>query len=173
MKVAPSLIHRLFYPQVPLVLAAMSGGRVSAMPVVSYFSASEHPPTVGVACASGGFTCGLSVKAGSFSLSVLDASLADKVSKLARTSGKNVKDKLTEVGLAHTRGRTVAAPVLNDAVATLECSLVSSAKAGDHTVLMGKVEAAYASPAFKDSWNYAKYTPILYTGWKDGLTLYG
>lgn len=172
MKVDPSLIHRLFYPQVPLVMAAQYRGRVSAMPVVSYLSVSEEPPLVGVACVPKGFTCGLALKSRSFSLSVLDRSHADAVSRLAALSGATVKDKLTRVGLTHSPGTKARVPVLRDAAATVECSLESSRRAGDHLMLIGRVEAAYASEAFTDSWDYARYEPMLYTGWEGGLTLF-
>lgn len=172
MKVDPSLIHRLFYPQVPLVMAAQHGGRVSAMPVVSYLSVSDKPPMVGVGCIPKGFTCKLALKASAFSLSVLDRSRADALSKLATLSGAKVKDKLSEVGLAHTTGKKAKAPVLEDALGTIECSLKSSLRLGDHLLLVGRVEAAYAADAFTDFWDFDRYTPMLYTGWKGGLSLY-
>lgn len=173
MKVEPSLIHRLFYPQVPLVLAAQFRGRVSAMPVVSYISTSDSPPLIGVACKPEGFTCKLALKSRSFSLSLLDGAHAAEMSKLATVSGAKVKDKLSEVGLSHSTGTAAKVPVLKDAVATIECRLSSSPKSGDHVILVGRVVSAYASEAFSDSWDYGKYKPMLYTGWKDGLTFYG
>jgi flavin reductase (DIM6/NTAB) family NADH-FMN oxidoreductase RutF len=171
-EVDPSLIHRLLYPQVPLVLAAQYEGRVSAMPVVSYLSTSDSPPLIGVACKPEGFTCKLALKARCFSLSVLDKSLAGKMSKLATVSGAKVKDKLSEVGLSHSPGRGPKVPVLKDALATLECRLSSTLRTGDHLILIGLVKAAYASDAFTDSWDYKKYDPMLYAGWSDGLSLY-
>jgi flavin reductase (DIM6/NTAB) family NADH-FMN oxidoreductase RutF len=172
MKVDPSLIHRLFYPQVPLVMAAEYRGRVSAMPVVSYLSVSDRPPMVGVACMPGGFTCRLAQKAGCFSLSALGKERAAAISTLATVSGSKVRDKLAEAGLRYHAGTKVKAPVPRDAVAALECSLDSKKATGDHVLLFGRVEAAYANRAFGDFWDFRKYEPILYAGWKEGLTLY-
>lgn len=172
LKVDPSLIHRLFYPQVPLVMAAMSGGRVSAMPVVSYASVSDSPPLVAVACNPGGFTCKLALKAGSFSLSVLGRNRADVVSHLATTSGSKVKDKLADSGLKHAEGKKLKVPVLEDAVATLECRLISKRRLGDHLLLVGRVEEAHAGDAFKEFWDFSRYRPLLYAGWRGGLTTY-
>jgi flavin reductase (DIM6/NTAB) family NADH-FMN oxidoreductase RutF len=172
LKVDPSLVHRLFYPQVPLVLSAQLRGRVSAMPVVSYASVSDAPPMVAVACYPGGFTCKLVQRAGSFSLSVLDSSHSESIARLATVSGSTVKDKLADASLRHSRGRKLSVPVLEAALATLECRLKSKTKLGDHLLLMGLVEAAYASSAFTDFWDYSKYRPLLYTGWRDGLTAY-
>ena len=172
MKVDPSLIHRLFYPQVPLVMSAQSLGRVSAMPVVSYASVSEAPPLVAVACDPGGFTCKLALKARAFSLSVIDRSRADSLSSLATIHGADAKDKLADAGLKHTTGKKLKVPVLEAALATMECRLVSRQKLGDHLLLVGRVEAAYAAGAFTDFWDFSKYRPVLYTGWRDGLSTY-
>lgn len=143
------------------------------MPVVSYLSVSSRPPMVGVACDPRGFTCRLALKARAFSLSVLDRAKAEGMSGLATVSGAKVRDKLSEVGLAYERGARTKAPVLRDAVATIECALESRKKMGDHLVLFGKVVAANASDAFTDFWDYRSYRPVLYTGWKDRLSLYG
>jgi flavin reductase (DIM6/NTAB) family NADH-FMN oxidoreductase RutF len=172
MKVEPKLIHRLFYPQVPLILSAQFGGRFTGMPVVSYASVSDNPPLVAVSCKPEGFTCKLAVKAGCFSLSVLGSELAASVSLLATTSGSTSKDKLRAAGLEHSPGPALGVPVLKGAKATLECWLVKKRPIGDHLLLTGLVEAAYASNQFDELWDFGKYRPILYTGWKDGLTTY-
>lgn len=172
LKVDPEFIHRLFYPQVPLVMAAKVGRRVSAMPVVSYTSVSEKPPMVAVDCMKNGFTCVLAMRAKAFSLSVLDATAIEVVSKLAMTSGAQVRDKLLEAGLKHRRGRRLNVPVIEGAMATIECLLKSSIRFGDHVLLLGKVESAEASGAFKGFWDFNRYKPILYTGWQGGLSTY-
>ena len=172
MKVELSKLHRLFYPQVPLLLSASHGERVSCMPVVAYASISDTPPLVGVACNPHAFTYRLCVKARAFSLSLLDADRLGAMEKLATVSGARVKDKLSEVGLGHTAGTKVDAPVVSGSVATIECSLQSRRRYGDHFLLVGRVEACYASDDFSDFWAYKRYRPILYTGWRDGMSTY-
>lgn len=171
-KVEPTLIHRLFYPQVPLVLAASAGGRVSAMPVVSYASVSESPPMVAVSCNPESFTCKLAVKAGSFSLSLLDADRTSDVARLATVSGRKTKDKLQAVGVRYSRGSLTGAPVIEGAEATLELAIKTKRAFGDHLLLVGDVKSATASTAFSDSWDFRQYSPILYSGWRDGMTTY-
>ncbi len=172
MDVPPSLVHRLFYPQVPLVMAARAGTRVSAMPVVSYLSASEDPPMVAVACAPRGFTYRLARRARCFSLSVLGRERASALSKLATVSGAKVKDKLAEAGLRHSEGRKLRVPVLEAALATLECRLQATRRLGDHQLLVARVEAARATDAFSGFWDYHRYSPVLYAGWQDRLAEY-
>jgi len=45
-------------------------------------------------------------------------------------------------------------------------------KYGDHLLLVGAVKNAHASSAFTGFWDFAEYRPILYTGWRDGLTIF-
>ena len=170
MNVAPSLVHRLFYPQVPAVLAAMAGRRVSAMPVVSYTSVSDDPPMVAVSSLPSHYTCRLAVEAGSFSLCVLDRDHAGAIARLASVSGAKVEDKLSDAGLKYSKGEKLKVPVIRGAAAVLECSLAEKRKFGDHLLLVGRVRAARASGAFDGFWDFARYRPLLYTGWREGLT---
>ncbi len=154
------------------MIAAKAGARASAMPVVSYLSVSEKPPIVAVACAPRGFTCKLARRARCFSLSVLGREESSTVSKLATTSGAAVKDKLAMAGLAYSDGTKLDVPVLDAALATLECRLLSAVRLGDHVLLVARVETAYARDAFREFWDYGKYRPILYAGWQGGLSQY-
>lgn len=170
MNVPPSLVHRLFYPQVPAVLAAMSGRRVSAMPVVSYTTVSDEPPMVAVSSLASHYTCKLVVEAGSFSLCILDREHAGAVARLASTSGARVEDKLSDAGLKYSKGQKLKVPVIVGAAAALECTLVQKRRFGDHLLLVGEVRAARAGDAFDGFWDFSRYRPLLYTGWRDGLT---
>jgi flavin reductase (DIM6/NTAB) family NADH-FMN oxidoreductase RutF len=172
MKVDFSRLHRLFYPQVPMVLSAQVGARVSAMPVVAYLAISDSPPLLGIACSPHAFTYRLVVKAKAFTLCLLDVKHLGAMERLARVSGARVQDKLAEVGLTHRRGREVKAPVIDEAVATIECRLVTRRRLGDHALLVGEAVACSAGADFKDFWAFEKYTPILYTGWRKGMTTY-
>jgi len=167
-----SRIHRLFYPQVPLVLSAMTVKRVSAMPVVSYASVSVSPPLVVVACEPGSFTLKVALTSKAFSLCLLDRRQVPAMERLASTSGRDVADKLTDAGLSYAKGGEVDAPVVRGAEATLECRLHSKRRLGDHVLLIGLVKACYASTKFRDFWDFKLYRPVLYTGWRGGMTTY-
>jgi len=142
------------------------------MPVVSYASVSESPPLVAIACNPDSFTCKLILRSKSFSLSLLGREDTAKLGALATTHGGEVTDKLLSAGLAHRKGEKLNVPVIASARATLECSLESSRTLGDHRLLVGRVRAAHSDGTFTDSWDFRRYRPILYTGWKDGMTSY-
>jgi len=172
MRVEASKLHRLFYPQVPLVLAAKFRDRVSAMPVVSYASVSDSPPLIAVACAPKTFTYRLCSRAHVFSLSLLDSSKVKQMESLVKVRGGDVEDKLLEVGLQYSAGKAVDVPVIADAVASIECSVDTKRKTGDHALLIGRVEACDAIEDFSDFWGYRSYRPILYTGWRGRMTVF-
>ena len=172
MEVDFKLIHRLFYPQVPAVLSASYRGRTGAMPVVSYASVSDSPPLVAIGCNPNAFTCKLVLGARAFSLSLVGGSQLKPVERLATVRGSSVKDKLLAVGLQHHRGVKLPVPVLEKAEATLECKLHRTVKTGDHLLIVGRVMAARAADSFSDFWDFSRYSPILYTGWKEGMTTY-
>ncbi|MBI3859020.1 MAG: flavin reductase [Thaumarchaeota archaeon] len=172
MKVDDGLVHRLFYPQVPVVMAAAHGGRVSAMPVVSYSAVSASPPIIVVSCYPGGFTYSLAVKSGAFSICVLGRRHLAAVGRLAALSGSGVKDKLRKAGFSHSKGPVLGVPLIDGAEATLECRVASRRKTGDHVLVIGRVASARTNDKFSGSWDFERYHPILYTGWRDGMTVY-
>jgi flavin reductase (DIM6/NTAB) family NADH-FMN oxidoreductase RutF len=142
------------------------------MPVVSYASVSNTPSLVAISCNPESYTCKLALRAKSFSLSLLSREDTVRLETLATTHGGEVKDKLAAAGLSHVRGKTLGVPVISGAWATLECSLKKRPKLGDHILVVGEVRAAYTRGAFSDFWDFRKYRPILYTGWKNGMTSY-
>lgn len=171
--VPPSKAHRLFYPGVPVVLCAKAEARVSAMPVVSCLALSESPPMVGVACNPTSFTYWLLRKSGTFSLCWLDRRWARGMEYLASKSGRGGSaDKVHEAGLRHKKGRVLNVPVLSESEAAMECTVASTLGFGDHILVVGRVESAYASSDFRDYWRFRTYEPILYTGWHGGLGYY-
>jgi len=140
------------------------------MPVVSYTSVSDAPPMVAVSSAPSHYTCRLVLEAGCFSLCILDREHAGAIARLASVSGSKVEDKLSDAGLKYSKGARLKVPVIHGAAATLECSLAAKQRFGDHLLLVGEIRAARATGAFNGFWDFAKYRPLLYTGWRDGLT---
>jgi len=151
-------------------MCAKFGDRVSAMPVISYVAISESPPIIGVSCSPTSFTYWLAREAGAFSLCWVDRRLAGCVEYLAAHSGRGGNaDKLQSAGLQHTKGRILDVPIVLESEAAVECSVTSTTSFGDHILMVGKVEAAFASSDFRDYWRFRSYEPILYTGWHAGL----
>lgn len=142
------------------------------MPVVSYSALSAKPPLFGVSCSKDSFTLGIASASGAFSLCLLGEEYAGPMATLASGTGRKGADKLAEAGLGHRKGSRLGAPIIAGSAAALECSLQRSLTMGDHVLLVGKIEAALATGDFRGYWRFKSYHPLLYTGWRGGLSLY-
>ena len=125
-----------------IVVVTTSAGH--AMTVSAFASVSLEPPLV-LFCAE---------KIARFHNAVLAAEawgvsiLAEDGEKTARwlaTRGRPLDSQLD--GVAHHAGPATGAPLLDGALATLECRTTSVYDGGDHSIIVGQVAAVGAGPA--------------------------
>jgi flavin reductase (DIM6/NTAB) family NADH-FMN oxidoreductase RutF len=163
-------VHRLFYPQVPVLVTVEYQGRIGGMPAIWCMPLSFKPPKVAVSIAPEHETYGMINGTKSFGLNWLDYSHAKQLAELGETSGKEHRDKLSAVGLTTVRGRATSQPLVREALATLECRVEESIRVGTHQLLICDVVDAEAGEEFGDYWDFSKYHPLLYAGTKNGDT---
>jgi len=156
--------HRLFYPQVPVVITTEFEGCIGGMPAIWCMPLSFNPPLVGVAVAPEHATYEMLIGAQAFGVNWLNFSFAKQVGELGETSAKGVRDKLSTVGLGIVRGNLTGQPLISDAEGVLECRLHERHRIGTHDLVVGKVVAASATEIFTEYWDFSKYNPILYAG---------
>ncbi|KKC25197.1 flavin reductase family protein [Sphingomonas sp. SRS2] len=122
------------YPTgVCVVTAALPDGRRAAMVVGSFTSVSLSPPLVGF-FPDVSSTSWLDIeRAAKFCVNVL---ASDQVDLCRRFSAKG-EDKFA--GLSH-RVSANGSPVLDDVLAWIDCSLEKVYEAGDHYVVLGRVQ---------------------------------
>src|SRR5438046_1847384 len=159
------MAHQQFYPSVPDVRSASPRTMLSAAPAFSFTALAETPSLVGVSSLPSHSTHKTVIAARRFSLCWLDKKDIRAMAHLASHAGKEGEDKLLSAGLKHHRGKRVDVPVIDAAVAVLECSLTKRIRFGDHELLVGRVKASYAIEDFRDYWSFEVYRPILYIGW--------
>jgi flavin reductase (DIM6/NTAB) family NADH-FMN oxidoreductase RutF len=165
--VEPAKIHRLFYPQVPVVLTAEFQGHIGGMPAIWCMPLSFNPPLVGVAIAPEHATYEMLIGAQAFAINWLNFSFAKQVGELGEESAKGVRDKLSTVGLSFVKGSLTGQPMIRDAEGVLECRLHERHRIGTHELIVGEVVAASATENFTEYWDFSKYKPILYAGTED------
>ena len=165
--VEPSKVYRLLYPAVPAIITCSDRGMIYAMPVVSMISLSNNPPLIGISSSPKHATHEAIASVRRFALSWVDASLVRSLEVLG-TTPHSPFDKLQSAGLKHTRGQSLDMPIVEGAVASLECSLYARQTLGDHELLVGKVHNAMASDDFQEYWRFQSYSPVLYAGIQDG-----
>lgn len=157
-------IYRLFYPVVPIVVTAAHGGEVGGLAAISYIALSFKPPLIGVSIHGESRTGRLVRASKEFALNWLDYEDRDQILKISEAAGKDVRDKLKAMGLETAKAKAIAAPVLRNAVAVVECKLNNVFTTGDHELFVGESVAAYAIEDFDEYWQFSKYRAPLYIG---------
>ena len=120
-----------------IVVVTTRGGH--AMTVSAFTSVSLDPPLV-LCCAEKIARFHDAVLAeGTWAVSVV-AEDNEKTARWLATRGRPLDGQLD--GVAHHPGLVTGAPVLDDALAVLECRTTAVHDAGDHSIVVGQVEAA-------------------------------
>lgn len=125
------------------VLGSRRGREMTAMTAAWVTRASERPPCVAVAVRDDRYTRDIVAESSIFSLSILREDQVEVATYFADTSGE-YHDKLQGVPYGQTPG---GAPFLLDCMAYLDCRVLDTVRAGDHTVFVGEVttgEVLYA-----------------------------
>ena len=119
------------------ILGSRRGRQSNAMTACWVMQASEHPPCVAVAVRDDRYTRDLILESTTFSVSVLREDQVDVATHFSETSGE-YHDKLVGVPHGLTPG---GSPFLLDCLAYLDCKVLNTVRAGDHTVIVGEVTA--------------------------------
>jgi len=123
---------------VALVTAVPPDGEPAALIVNSLASVSLEPPLVSFSPARSSLTWARMRRAGRFGISVLGR----RHEGFARRAAPAGADRFG--GIQWTRGRT-GLPLVADALASLECEIVGVHPAGDHWIVLGRVEELHTS----------------------------
>lgn len=127
---------RKFASGVTIVTVA-AGEELHGMTASAFASVSIEPPLVLVCLDKASRTLALLRETGAFAVSVLDAGQEEASRAFARPGLKPFSS------IPHRLGDN-GAPVLDDAVAVLECATYRVFEAGDHEVVLGEVSAVQA-----------------------------
>lgn len=161
-------MHRLFYPQVPVVVTVGLENHVGGMPAIWCMPLSFSPPLVGLGIAPEHETYKMILGARAFGVNWLSLSYAAKVCELGEISGGAYENKLSEVGFTTIKGKRTSQPLLREASAILECELRERHRTGTHELMIGEVVRAAANNWFENYWDFARYDPLLYAGTTSG-----
>ncbi len=126
-----------FATGVALVTAA-PGGEPAGLIVNSLASVSLEPPLVSFCPARNSLTWQRMRRTGRFAVNVLEQDHEG----FARRAAPAGADRFAGIDWEFGSG---GAPLLSDALATLECEIVAEYPAGDHWIVVGRVDALRAS----------------------------
>ena len=145
------------YPTGVCVVTSDDGGDPIGMTVGTFSSASLDPPLVAFMPARDSFTWRKVNRAGHFCVNVLGEHQQDVSTRFATYCEERFW------GLDY-RTSKLGSPVLNDAVAWIDCRLHVFHEAGDHDIVVGAVEdfglGDPASPLLSHRGSYNRIVPI-------------
>jgi flavin reductase (DIM6/NTAB) family NADH-FMN oxidoreductase RutF len=127
------------FPYGMYVVTVAEGEEVNAFTANWLTQASFEPPMVVFAMENDSRSLGMIERARAFAVNVLPEDARDFAGAMGRSSAQN-PHKLAEV--AYGRSPALGSPVLPECLGWVECALVSSTPAGDHTLLLGEVVEA-------------------------------
>lgn len=116
------------------IITSTDDGEPVGMAANSFTSVSLDPPLVSFCAAETSTTYPRISASGRFCVNVL----AEHQEGVARTFGRSDVDRFAAVGYGHS---PFGAPVLEGVMAWLDCAIVAEHVAGDHLIVVGRVEA--------------------------------
>ena len=124
------------------VVTSRAGEKMHGMTVSAFSSVSADPPLV-LVCANRSSTTHEVIETGGlFTVNILASHQADVSSIFA--SSKHEDTRFDHVPWSH--GET-GSPIIDGALASLECTVTSAHQEGSHTIYVGRVEAVHARDA--------------------------
>jgi flavin reductase (DIM6/NTAB) family NADH-FMN oxidoreductase RutF len=121
------------------VVTVAHGGEEHGMTANWVTQASFEPPMLAVAVENTAKTIGMIRDSHHFAVNVLRKGQRDLAGKLGRTS-EQAPHKLK--GIKTKPGPAAETPVLADSLGWVECRLVTTLPAGDHTIVLGEIMEA-------------------------------
>lgn len=103
---------------------------------------SKKPPMLAVAIGPSRYSHDLIMQSKEFVVNIPGRDLLQNVWCCGNNSGRDT-DKFSACGLSPTDGKHVQAPLVTECIGAIECRLDASPAAGDHTIMVGEVLAAW------------------------------
>ena len=135
---------RALFRDVPSPVSVVTvevGGNAAGLTVDSLVSLSADPPLIGIALGRHAALHELLREAGSFAISIL----ASGQEQLAQHFARGVPPIAHWAGIDTTSGE-LGAPLIDGALGSIECRLVSEHEVGDHTLFVGEATSVRRGP---------------------------
>ena len=158
-------VLRLVTPGPVTLVSAFHKDRFTITPVGWTTHLSLRPPIIGIVVQQSRFLVELIRASGEFGISIVSKQDAGTLFRAGFISGRDQEDKFTASGLKPISGKRIAAPLLDTALAHIECSAERGTEFHDHILFAGEVLYAEADEhAFDGTWLGGERSPLAYMG---------
>ena len=144
-----SQVYQLLEPGPVVLLTTSHKGQDNAMTMSWHMMVEFEPPLVACVVSGANYSFGALRAAKECVIAVPALKLAPRVVKVGNCSGRDV-DKFAEFGLTKAPAMRVAAPLVVDCFANLECRLADSRLVNAHNLFILEVLKAWIDPAQKN-----------------------
>jgi flavin reductase (DIM6/NTAB) family NADH-FMN oxidoreductase RutF len=154
------------YPRAAAVVTVNSEGRKNAMAVAWHCPVSFKPPLYGIAVSPKRFSYNMILQSMHFAINFLPFEKIETIAAMGGSTG-SFTDKFTEFNLLEDQPVKIDAPILRDAYASYECTVIDNRMFGDHAWIIGKILATHvAENLLKDNGvpDLELVNPALYLG---------
>jgi len=171
-RISLSSASRLLHPKLTVLLTcADKEGAANIITLAWTMPVSINPPLLVVSISPKRHSYKLIKETKEFVVNIPTMKLVKETLFCGRKSGKEF-DKFKETKLTPLPAKTVKAPIIKECKAHLECKLYKQIPAGDHTLFVGEILAAYADEkAFTNKYNLQKTKLIFHVGGNEFTTL--
>jgi flavin reductase (DIM6/NTAB) family NADH-FMN oxidoreductase RutF len=143
---ALSKVYGLLEPGPVVLLTTSHKARANVMPMSWHTMLEFEPPLVGCVVSDRNFSFAALKATRECVINIPTAEMAKVVVKCGNTSGKRV-DKFTEFGLTAVPASQVAAPLVAECYANLECRVVDTRMVSKYSLFVLEVCKAWIDPA--------------------------
>lgn len=142
-------VYGLLEPGPVVLLTTALGGRFNIMTMSWHTMLEFEPPQVGCVISNRNHSFGLLEKTNECVINIPTVEIADKVVGCGNTSGAKI-DKFEKFGLTAKPAKQVAAPLIEECFANLECRVVDTGMVAKYCLFVLEVVKAWIDPAVKN-----------------------
>jgi flavin reductase (DIM6/NTAB) family NADH-FMN oxidoreductase RutF len=171
-QINPSSASRLLHPKLTVLLTcANKEGKANIITLAWAMPVSINPPLLVVSISPKRYSYKLIRETKEFVVNIPTMKLVKETLFCGRRSGGEF-DKFRETKMTPLPAKIVKAPIIRECIAHLECKLYKQIPAGDHTLFIGEILAAYADEkTFTDKYNLQKTKLVFHVGGNEFTTM--
>ena len=137
--------YQLLEPGPVVLLTTAAGGKANVMTMSWHMMVDFEPPLVACVVSTGDHSFAALRKSKECVIAIPSVEIADLVVKIGNCSGRDV-DKFAAFGLAAKKAERVAAPLLPQCFANLECRVVETRLVDKYNLFILEVVKAWVDP---------------------------